>query len=159
DGSHVFVTGVSPSIGTYGDYVTLAYRAVDGQALWIGRYDGPAHNVDQPLGLAVHGPHVYVTGDSGRVPPISRVGRESTAGFLDLDYATVAYQDQLATPTPTPTPSGTPTPAPTPTGTPCSGQIIFSENFDELPAGTPAPCWYISNVDPDTPPNDAFCPD
>ena len=84
------------------------------------------------------------------------------------------------TPTATPTPTLTPTPTPTPTVTPrntdsyrngdryCNrnsdgytmpGSVIWSENFDELPVGTPGPCWYISNVDPDTPPNDLFQPD
>ena len=62
------------------------------------------------------------------------------------------------TATATATVTATATASPAPTATPC-GTIVWSENFDELPAGTPGPCWYISNVDPDTPPNDLFTPD
>ena len=64
-----------------------------------------------------------------------------------------------ATFSPTPTPTPTPTLTPTATATPCTGTVVFGENFDDLPAGTPASCWYISNVDPDTPPNALHCPD
>ena len=142
DGSHVFVTGPSPG-GTYVDFVTAAYRASDGQELWLARYDGLVHFADTAVGLAVHGSQVYVT------------GAEQVEGLFNLDYATVAYDDQIATPTPSPLPSATPTA----TATPCTGTIFFSENFDELPAGTPDPCWFISNVDPDTSPHDAFTSD
>jgi hypothetical protein len=57
----------------------------------------------------------------------------------------------------------TPVPTVTPTATPCSN-IVFSENFDQmvppnLSPGWGANGWVVSNVDPDTPPNDAFVDD
>jgi hypothetical protein len=77
-----------------------------------------------------------------------------------------------STPTPTATVSPTPSPSPTPTATAtataiasptptatCTGTIIWSENFDELPPGPLGSCWAISTIEPDTSPNDAFCPD
>lgn len=143
DGNHVFVAGLSSGIGTNLDYVTAAYRTSDGQELWLARYDGRAHADDTLAGLAVHGNQVYVTGSEGVI------------GAFNNDYATVAYEDQIATPTPSPPPTATPTA----TATPCTGTIFLTENFDELPAGTPDPCWFISNVDPDTAPHDAFTPD
>ena len=65
--------------------------------------------------------------------------------------------------TPTPTPTASPSPTPTPTATPCTGTIL-SEYFDNvvppaLPPGWVGSCWVTSNVNPDTSPNDAFCPD
>ncbi len=85
---------------------------------------------------------------------------------------TVAIQGPMPTGGPSPTPPFTPTPPPsptptaTPTATPCVGSIFFEEDFDEVippalpPGWVSSPgCWVISNVDPDTPPNDAFCPD
>jgi putative pyrroloquinoline-quinone binding quinoprotein len=80
DGSHVFVTGPSPGIGTDSDYVTVGYRTSDGKQLWIARNDGPAHLSDTPTGLAVYGANVFVTG-SRQVGP------------LNTDYATIAYQE------------------------------------------------------------------
>ncbi len=79
DGSHVFVTGASPGIGTSLDYVTIGYGTSAGTQLWVARYDGPAHLSDTPMGLAVHGTNVYVTGSR-------QVG-------LTTDYATVAYSE------------------------------------------------------------------
>jgi hypothetical protein len=86
-----------------------------------------------------------------------------TATFTPTSTATPSTSPSSSpSPTPSigtsPTPSPTTTPAVSPTATPC-GTVIFSENFDELPVGTPGPYCYISNVDPDSPPNDLFCPD
>ena len=109
DGTHVFVTGPSPGIGTNLDYVTVAYRTSDGDELWVARYDG-AQADDTATGLAVHGSRVYVTGSRG-------AGADA---FGNNDFATVAYQDQGPLPTPTPTatpPPPTPTSTPTPTAT------------------------------------------
>lgn len=62
-----------------------------------------------------------------------------------------------ASPTATATVTATATASPSPSSTPCG--VFFSENFDDLPVGTPGSCAYISNVDPDTPPNDLFFED
>ena len=70
DGSRVYVTGVSPGAGTEGDYATVAYNATSGQELWVARYDGPAHKLDEPRCIAVSASQVLVTGASqtGRDP-------------------------------------------------------------------------------------------
>ena len=44
------------------------------------------------------------------------------------------------------------------TATPCAA-LVWSENFDELPAGTPGSCARISNTGADTPPNSLFIED
>jgi putative pyrroloquinoline-quinone binding quinoprotein len=88
-GTAVFVTGTSAGL-TGGesdtDYVTVAYSAATGRQLWAGRYNGPANDVDNAIGLAVNprGTAVYVTGNS--------LG--TTTG---RDYATVAYSAATGT--------------------------------------------------------------
>src|SRR4029450_9465718 len=48
DGTKVFVTGRSfGDIGEGRDFATVAYSAIDGQVLWVNRYDGPAHGEDE----------------------------------------------------------------------------------------------------------------
>ena len=156
DGTHMFVAGGSPGLGTNLDYVTAAYRTSDGQELWIARYDGEQGD-DTATGLAMHGSRVYVTGSRG------------AGAALNNDFATVAYDEQgQPPPTPTATP---PPPTPTPTPTPCGGSIIFSENFDgviapALPPGwvTCPPSgngiqWVTSTILPDTAPNCLFIDD
>lgn len=70
DGSRVYVTGVSPAAGNRGDFTTVAYNATSGQELWVARYDGPAHKLDEPTCIAVSASQVLVTGasQSGRDP-------------------------------------------------------------------------------------------
>ena len=76
DGTKVFVTGRSDSVGTT-DYATVAYRAASGKQLWVARYDGSssARSTD-PTSLAVSsdGTRVFVTGSGD-----------------SYEYATVAY--------------------------------------------------------------------
>lgn len=70
DGSRVYVTGVSSGAGTRGDYATVAYNATSGQEVWVARYDGPAHKLDEPARIAVSSSQVLITGasQSGRDP-------------------------------------------------------------------------------------------
>ncbi len=74
----VYVTGKSEGDGTGFDYVTLKYSATGG-LLWFRRYDGPAHDDDVPVGLAVdRSGNVAVTG-------------QSYGNGTERDYATVRY--------------------------------------------------------------------
>jgi DNA-binding beta-propeller fold protein YncE len=85
DGKKVFITGRSfGQIAEGRDFATVAYSAIDGQALWVSRYDGPAHGEaesnDEAYSIAVStdGEKVFVTGSSGGIGS-------------DSDYATIAY--------------------------------------------------------------------
>lgn len=62
------------------DYATVAYDPASGHPLWASRYDGPLHQGDKALSVAVSPATgtVFVTGGSG------------AAGTVP-DYATVAY--------------------------------------------------------------------
>jgi WD40 repeat protein len=86
DGTKVFVTGRSfGKIGEGRDFATVAYSAINGQELWVSRYDGPAHGEDESndeaysIAVSTDGEKVFVTGSSG--------GTGS-----DSDYATIAYK-------------------------------------------------------------------
>ena len=77
----VYVTGYSYTTTTAGnDYATIAYNPASGHQLWASRYDGPLHQGDEALSVAVSPATgtVFVTGESG-------------AGGTVPDYATVAY--------------------------------------------------------------------
>lgn len=80
DGSTVYVSGSTLRSGTKGDIVTLALNATDGSARWGVRYDGPAHGLDIPGGMAVSpdGASVVVAASS-----------QGQSGFWD--YQTIAY--------------------------------------------------------------------
>jgi WD40 repeat protein len=80
DGATIYVTGLSPGVGTDTDFATLAYDAATGAKLWLRRYNGPGNFSDEARAIAVSpdGTQVYVTGGS--------VGATS-----DFDYATLAY--------------------------------------------------------------------
>lgn len=82
DGSEVYVSGVTTSPLGDLDYVTAAYGAADGRALWSSVYAGPKEKgSDAVFGLAVNPVRdlLYVTGWSDGVVE------------YDADYATVAY--------------------------------------------------------------------
>lgn len=73
---YVYVTGYSGDGGF--DYATVKYDTA-GQEVWVARYDGPSHNTDIALALALDAlGNVYVTGYS------AGLGRPA-------DYATVKY--------------------------------------------------------------------
>ena len=80
DGTRIYVTGISPGVGTDADYATLAYDAASGAKIWARRYNGPVNFSDaaRAIGVSPDGTRVYVTGGS--------VGATS-----DYDYATLAY--------------------------------------------------------------------
>jgi WD40 repeat protein len=65
-GSAVYVTGQSESVSGLIDYATVAYRASNGSRLWVARQDGPVHNNDVAVGIAVSpgGSKVFVAGGS-----------------------------------------------------------------------------------------------
>jgi hypothetical protein len=74
----VYVTGRSWGGSTDFDYATIKYDA-DGNEVWAARYDGSAHDRDEPAALVVtDSNYVYVTGCSEGF---------TTSG----DYATVKY--------------------------------------------------------------------
>jgi hypothetical protein len=86
DGSAVFVTGSSRGSMTRSDYATLAYDASTGAKLWATRYDGPANDDDEAVGLGVSpdGSSVFVTGVS-----------QGLGGYYG--YATLAYAASTGT--------------------------------------------------------------
>jgi hypothetical protein len=81
DGATVFVTGYGFGDSTGEDYVTVAYRASNGQQLWVQTYNGLGNGMDQATDLSVarDGSKVFVTGFSW--------GGTAT----NYDYATIAY--------------------------------------------------------------------
>jgi hypothetical protein len=75
----VFVTGKSPDSSLSNDYATLVYNA-DGILLWVSRYDGPAHRVDEPAAIGIDATgDVFVSGGSDGGSPTG------------WDFATVKY--------------------------------------------------------------------
>lgn len=80
DGDRIYMAGVSLGDGTDRDIVTVGFDAATGESLWASRYDGPAHGVDQPVGIAVgpEGDRVITTGWS--------------LGQAGDDYVTIAYE-------------------------------------------------------------------
>lgn len=80
DGKVVYVTGYSGSAccgGVY-DYVTIAYLAATGKALWSARYDHGGNDQASAIAISPHGRFLYVTG-------------RSFATKTGYDYATIAY--------------------------------------------------------------------
>jgi len=62
--SNVYVTGFSSGSGTFNDYATVKYNS-SGVEQWVARYDGPNHDFDNAVALAVDtSGNVYVTGSS-----------------------------------------------------------------------------------------------
>jgi hypothetical protein len=85
DGKVVYVTGHSGHAGAGGrinrgvyDYVTIAYDAVTGKALWTTRYDNGANDQGRAIAIGPSGHVVYVTG-------------RSFAKNTGYDDATIAY--------------------------------------------------------------------
>jgi len=79
DGSgNVYVTGIGWGYGNDSDYGTVKYNS-SGEQQWVARYDGPGHNLDTAMAIAVDpSGNVYVTG-------------RSTGSGTDYDYATIKY--------------------------------------------------------------------
>jgi outer membrane protein assembly factor BamB len=84
DGSHVFVTGTSPPEDGepyLDELATVAYDAVSGAQLWVGRYHGPARSYQMIFsgGLCVSpdGTTLFVSGDSHQ---------ENDGGMVTLAY-------------------------------------------------------------------------
>ena len=67
DGAAVYITGsTSGSFPNTVNYTTIAYRAANGQSMWLSRYKGP-RNASNANALAVSptGQGVFVTGEIG----------------------------------------------------------------------------------------------
>ncbi len=76
-----YVTGYGTSQGSDWDYVTIKYDRVDGNEIWLDRYDGPGNTWDWASDIAVDSnDNIYVTGTSA-----------SFNWQTDFDYATVKY--------------------------------------------------------------------
>jgi sugar lactone lactonase YvrE len=96
DGRRVFVTGTKYGRGDFaGDVATLAYRAKDGQRVWVDRYDGYRGRDDEACCLAISpdGSTVYVAGAVS--------GRRRSDGYGTLAYKAatgrVRWKARLAT--------------------------------------------------------------
>ena len=65
DGSRLFVTGTSPSNGSF-NYVTVSYKATNGMEQWVATYDakGKLDDVAHDLMVSQDGTAVFVTGFS-----------------------------------------------------------------------------------------------
>jgi len=78
DSGNVYVTGIAWGYGDDSDYGTIKYNS-SGEQQWVGRYDGPGHNLDTAMAIAVDfSGNVYVTG-------------RSTGSGANYDYATIKY--------------------------------------------------------------------
>jgi hypothetical protein len=79
-GGTVYVTGGVEDEESVSDYVTIAYEAVSGKALWLARYAGPGASSNVALDIAIRpdGAEVFATG-------------YSAGSSTSFDYATVAY--------------------------------------------------------------------
>ena len=78
--SNVYVTGASTGNATGADYVSIKYD-VNGNQLWVARYNGPAHSEDTASALVMdRAGSIYVTG-------------WSTGNGTSYDYATIKYSN------------------------------------------------------------------
>ena len=78
DSGNVYVTGIGWGYGNDSDYATVKYNS-SGEQQWVARYDGPEHNLDTAMAIAVDpSGNVYVTG-------------RSTGSGTNYDCATVKY--------------------------------------------------------------------
>jgi uncharacterized delta-60 repeat protein len=78
--SNVYVTGASTGNGTGADYATIKYD-VNGNQIWVARYNGPANSEDKASALVMDSAgSIYVTG-------------WSTGNDTSYDYATIKYSN------------------------------------------------------------------
>jgi hypothetical protein len=82
DGSTLFVIGLSARTDGFNDYVTIAYRTIDGAQLWASRYSTTRDSIGSALALSSDGSRVYVTGYSSVAV---------ASGTENYDFATIAY--------------------------------------------------------------------
>lgn len=83
-GGSVIVTGWSCNTfnsSTSADYVTIKYNNLNGDSVWVKRYNGPGNNYDQPnIIKSDNANNIYVTGFS------RNTSDPSTADFLTIKY-------------------------------------------------------------------------
>ena len=85
---NVYVTGTSPNSSNY-DFATVKYRGSDGHREWVARYNGPAHDDDEPSGLALdRAGHIYVTGYS--------LGDSGDADCVTVSYDLAGHERWVA---------------------------------------------------------------
>jgi hypothetical protein len=88
DSANVYVTGTSPNSSNY-DFATVKYRGSDGHREWVARYNGPAHDDDEPSGLALdRAGHIYVTGYS--------LGDSGDADCVTVSYDLAGHERWVA---------------------------------------------------------------
>lgn len=75
DGDTVFIAGTVGSATNGQDWVTAAYDAATGARRWLRRYDGPAHEMDQVVDVAVSPDDatVFVTGGTRRTASVTDI--------------------------------------------------------------------------------------
>jgi DNA-binding beta-propeller fold protein YncE len=81
DGASVYATGSAFTAHHSLDYLTVRYGTTSGARLWVARFDGPAHDLDEARAVAAapDGGSVYVTGVT------------NAPGTTGADYQTIAY--------------------------------------------------------------------
>ena len=84
DGS-IIVTGYSAGVGSGSDIVTVKYDG-KGKEIWAQRYDGPANDVDRPIGVGTDdNGDVYVAGSSWG-------GKDNGFDFVTIKYSKDGHQ-------------------------------------------------------------------
>lgn len=88
DSGNVYITGVSPGVGTGNDYATIKYNS-SGVQQWVKRYNGPGNDDDAAGSIAVDAAgNVYITGSS--------YGNGTNLDFATIKYNSLGVQQWVA---------------------------------------------------------------